>query len=139
MPREPRVAVSLSEEQLAVLKAAVRREFQQLAKALPPRKTADKQRREDQTEPPFSRLNILFPPRLDTALDNICAEVRHTGGCKLTKTSIFRALVRFMLKHKPDFTKVRDEDDFILRLEQAAGAFNPSLKKAPRERPKAQD
>lgn len=87
------------------------------------RQKRDKRRLGSSAEPKSSyfRLNLTLPHDLDARLAEFGYKSRATGGSKLRKTEIMRALVRLLLELEIDLTGVRDEDEFLDRLRKAVG------------------
>lgn len=69
----------------------------------------------------YFRLNLTLPHELDAELAKIGYRARSTGGMKLRKTEILRALIRLLLELEIDVDGVKDEDEFLIRLRRATG------------------
>ncbi len=69
----------------------------------------------------YFRLNLTLPHELDAELSKIGYRARSTGGMKLRKTEILRALIRLLLELDIDVDGVKDEDEFLARLRKATG------------------
>lgn len=71
----------------------------------------------------YFRLNLTLPHKLDAKLSEIGLQARASGGFKLRKTEIIRALVMFLAEIEADLdlTGVRDEDQFLEQIRQAVG------------------
>lgn len=79
---------------------------------------------EDVPRPSHVRLNLTIPPELDSYLDEIGAKARATGGYKLPKTAVLRALVLAFQALQVDVTGgVRSEADLLNRILSAAESF----------------
>jgi len=62
-----------------------------------------------------------LPHELDAQLSEVGFRARTSGGTKLRKTEILRALVRLLMELDVDLTGVRDENEFLRRLRKAVG------------------
>jgi len=70
------------------------------------------------------RLNLTIPPELDEYLDRVGSQARATGGYKLPKTAVIRALVQAFQVLRVDVTGgVRTEEDLLKRILLAAKKF----------------
>lgn len=69
----------------------------------------------------YFRLNLTLPHELDAELSKIGHRARSTGGMKLRKTEILRALIRLLLELEIDVDGVKDEHEFLARLRKAIG------------------
>ena len=65
------------------------------------------------------RAELTLPETLDKFLVEFGEESKKTGGYKLPKTEIIRALIRVLMKLKVDTTGVKDEDELVERIMQA--------------------
>ncbi|MFA5140250.1 MAG: hypothetical protein WC728_13545 [Elusimicrobiota bacterium] len=66
----------------------------------------------------YFRLNLTLPNELDEKLSAIGAHSRATGGAKVRKTEILRALIRWLVEQKVDLSRLRDEEDLLERLKK---------------------
>ncbi len=62
------------------------------------------------------RIMVTLPIELDNILHQFGAKARGTGGHKISKTAIIRALVRVFTELDVDHTGVMDEDMLIKRI-----------------------
>lgn len=69
----------------------------------------------------YFRLNLTLPHELDAELSKIGYKARSSGGVKLRKTEILRALIRLLLELDVDVDGIKSEDEFLERLRKAAG------------------
>lgn len=69
----------------------------------------------------YFRLNLTLPHELDAELSKIGYRARSTGGVKLRKTEILRALIRLLLDLDVDVDGIKSEEEFLDRLRHAAG------------------
>ncbi|MFC1717621.1 hypothetical protein ACFL6S_28425 [Candidatus Poribacteria bacterium] len=67
----------------------------------------------------YIRVNLTLPDELDRVLQELGNDARATGGYKLPKTMIMRALVRLLMKLDVDPSGVRTEDELLERILQA--------------------
>lgn len=67
----------------------------------------------------YIRVNLTLPDELDRVLQKIGNDARATGGYKLPKTMIMRALVRMLMSLDVDLSGVKTEDEFLDRILQA--------------------
>jgi hypothetical protein len=67
----------------------------------------------------YFHLNITLPNELDVAIADVGNRARASGGRKIRKTEVLRALVRFMIELDVDVSGVKSEDDFFSRLRDA--------------------
>ena len=75
---------------------------------------ADKNSKEE-----YIRVNLTLPDELDRVLQELGNDARATGGYKLPKTMIMRALVRLLMTLEVDPSGVRSEDELLERILQA--------------------
>ena len=67
----------------------------------------------------YIRVNLTLPDELDRVLQELGNDARATGGYKIPKTMIMRALVRLLMKLNVDPSGVRTEEELLERLLQA--------------------
>ncbi len=67
----------------------------------------------------YIRVNLTLPDELDRVLQELGNDARATGGYKLPKTMIMRALVRLLMRLDVDPSGVRTEDELLERILQA--------------------
>ncbi len=65
------------------------------------------------------RAELTLPEALDKFLVEFGEESKRTGGYKLPKTEIIRALIRVLIKLNVDVDGVKDEDELVERIMQA--------------------
>lgn len=67
------------------------------------------------------RAELTLPESLDSFLSEFGRESRSTGGYKLAKTEIIRALIKVLMKlnKQIDITGVKDEDELVERIMSA--------------------
>ena len=65
------------------------------------------------------RAELTLPESLDQYLSEFGRESRSTGGYKLAKTEIIRALIKVLMKLKVDVSGVKDEDELVERIMSA--------------------
>jgi hypothetical protein len=68
----------------------------------------------------YIRVNLTLPDELDRVLQNLGNDARATGGYKVPKTMIMRALVRLLMSLDVDPSGVKTEDELLERISQAA-------------------
>jgi len=68
----------------------------------------------------YIRVNLTLPDELDRVLQELGNDARATGGYKLPKTMIMRALVRLLMMLEVDPSGVKTEDELLERIMQAA-------------------
>jgi hypothetical protein len=69
----------------------------------------------------YIRVNLTLPDELDRVLQELGNDARATGGYKIPKTMIMRALVRLLMKLDVDPSGIKTEDELLERLVQAIG------------------
>ena len=69
----------------------------------------------------YIRVNLTLPDELDRVLQELGNNARATGGYKIPKTMIMRALVRLLMRLDVDPSGIRTEDELLERILQAAG------------------
>lgn len=67
----------------------------------------------------YIRVNLTLPDELDRVLQELGNDARATGGYKLPKTMIMRALVRLLMTLELDPSGVKTEDELLERILQA--------------------
>ena len=67
----------------------------------------------------YIRVNLTLPDELDRILQGLGNDARATGGYKLPKTMIMRALVRLLMTLDVDPSGVKTEDELLERILQA--------------------
>ncbi len=67
----------------------------------------------------YIRVNLTLPDELDRVLQELGNDARATGGYKLPKTMIMRALVRLIMTLDVDLSGVKTEDELLERILQA--------------------
>jgi hypothetical protein len=67
----------------------------------------------------YIRVNLTLPDELDRVLQELGNDARATGGYKLPKTMIMRALVRLLMTLDLDPSGVKTEDELLERILQA--------------------
>lgn len=73
--------------------------------------------KEDKSE--YIRVNLTLPDELDRVLQKLGNDARATGGYKIPKTMIMRALIRVLMTLDIDLTEVKTEDEFLDRVLKA--------------------
>ena len=68
----------------------------------------------------YIRVNLTLPDELDRVLQELGNDARATGGYKVPKTMIMRALVRLLMTLNVDPSGVKTEDELLERILQAA-------------------
>ncbi len=69
----------------------------------------------------YIRVNLTIPDELDRVLQDLGNDARATGGYKIPKTMIMRALVRLLMTLDIDPSGVKTEDELLERILQAVG------------------
>jgi hypothetical protein len=69
----------------------------------------------------YIRVNLTLPDELDRVLQELGNDARATGGYKIPKTMIMRALVRLLMRLDVDPSGIKTEDELLERLVQAIG------------------
>lgn len=64
----------------------------------------------------YIRVNLTLPDELDRVLQKLGNDARATGGYKIPKTMIMRALVRLLMTLDVDPSGVKTEDEFLERI-----------------------
>ena len=67
----------------------------------------------------YIRVNLTLPDELDRVLQELGNDARATGGYKLPKTMIMRALVRLLMRLDVDPSGVKTEEELLERIFQA--------------------
>lgn len=67
----------------------------------------------------YIRVNLTLPDSLDRVLQELGNNARATGGYKLPKTMIMRALVRLLMQLDIDPSGVKTEDELLERILKA--------------------
>ena len=67
----------------------------------------------------YIRVNLTLPDELDRVLQELGNDARATGGYKLPKTMIMRALVRLLMTLAVDPSGVKTEDELLERITKA--------------------
>jgi hypothetical protein len=67
----------------------------------------------------YIRVNLTLPDELDRVLQELGNDARATGGYKIPKTMIMRALVRLLMSLNVDPSGVKTEDELLERILQA--------------------
>ena len=67
----------------------------------------------------YIRVNLTLPDELDRVLQELGNDARATGGYKLPKTMIMRALVRLLMTLDVDPSGVKTEDELLERILKA--------------------
>ena len=67
----------------------------------------------------YIRVNLTLPDQLDRVLQELGNDARATGGYKVPKTMIMRALVRLLMSLNVDPSGVKTEDELLERIVQA--------------------
>jgi hypothetical protein len=73
----------------------------------------------DSSKSDYIRVNLTLPDELDRVLQELGNDARATGGYKIPKTMIMRALVRLLMELDVDPSGVKTEDELLERLMQA--------------------
>jgi hypothetical protein len=64
----------------------------------------------------YIRVNLTLPDELDRVLQDIGNDARATGGYKLPKTMIMRALVRLLMTLDVDPSGIKTEEELLERI-----------------------
>ena len=64
----------------------------------------------------YIRVNLTLPDELDRVLQKLGSDARATGGYKIPKTMIMRALIRVLMTLDIDPSGVKTEDEFLDRV-----------------------
>jgi len=67
----------------------------------------------------YIRVNLTLPDELDRVLQELGNDARATGGHKIPKTMIMRALVRLLMKLDVDPSGIKTEDELLERILEA--------------------
>ena len=67
----------------------------------------------------YIRVNLTIPDELDRVLQKLGNDARATGGYKIPKTMIMRALVRMLMSLDIDPSGIKTEDELLERLLQS--------------------
>ena len=67
----------------------------------------------------YIRVNLTLPDELDRVLQKFGSDARATGGYKIPKTMIMRALVRLLETLEVDPSGVRTEEELLKRIQEA--------------------
>lgn len=67
----------------------------------------------------YFRVPLTLPKELDIYLQKIGTEAKASGGFKLAKTTIIRALIKTMMDLEVDLSNVKDEDELKIRVLRA--------------------
>ncbi len=67
----------------------------------------------------YIRVNLTLPDELDRVLQELGNDARATGGYKIPKTMIMRALVRLLMTLDIDPSGIKTEDELLERILQA--------------------
>jgi hypothetical protein len=67
----------------------------------------------------YIRVNLTLPDELDRVLQKLGNDARATGGYKIPKTMIMRALIRVLMALDIDPSGVKSEDEFFDRVLEA--------------------
>ncbi|MBD3184242.1 hypothetical protein GF312_18300 [Candidatus Poribacteria bacterium] len=67
----------------------------------------------------YIRVNLTLPDELDRVLQEMGNDARASGGYKIPKTMIMRALVRLLMQLDVDPSGVKTEDELLDRLKKA--------------------
>ncbi len=67
----------------------------------------------------YIRVNLTLPDELDRVLQELGNDARATGGYKIPKTMIMRALVRLLMRLDVDPSGIKTEDELLERILQA--------------------
>lgn len=71
------------------------------------------------TKNEYIRVNLTLPDELDRALQELGNNARATGGYKIPKTMIMRALIRFLMQLDVDPSGVKTEEELLERILKA--------------------
>lgn len=64
----------------------------------------------------YIRVNLTLPDDLDRVLQKVGNDARASGGYKIPKTLIMRALVRLLMELNVDPSGVKTEEEFLDRI-----------------------
>ena len=67
----------------------------------------------------YIRVNLTLPDELDRVLQELGNDARATGGYKIPKTMIMRALVRLLMTLDVDPSGIKTEDELLGRILEA--------------------
>lgn len=67
----------------------------------------------------YIRINLTLPDELDRVLQELGNNSRATGGYKIPKTMIMRALVRLLMTLDIDPSGIKTEEELLERIQQA--------------------
>ena len=67
----------------------------------------------------YIRVNLTLPDELDRVLQQLGNDARSTGGYKIPKTMIMRALVRLLMTLDVDPSGIKTEDELLERIQKA--------------------
>ena len=67
----------------------------------------------------YIRVNLTLPDDLDRVLQKVGNDARASGGYKIPKTLIMRALVRLLMELNVDPSGVKTEEEFLDRILEA--------------------
>jgi hypothetical protein len=67
----------------------------------------------------YIRVNLTLPDELDRVLQKLGNDARATGGYKIPKTMIMRALVRLLMELDVDPSGIRTEEELLERILKA--------------------
>lgn len=67
----------------------------------------------------YIRVNLTLPDELDRVLQKLGNDARATGGYKIPKTMIMRALVRMLMELDVDPSGIRTEEELLERILKA--------------------
>ena len=73
----------------------------------------------EESKSEYIRVNLTLPDELDRVLQELGNDARATGGYKLPKTMIMRALVRLLMTLDVDPSGVKTEDELLERILKA--------------------
>jgi len=59
----------------------------------------------------YFRVSLTLPKNLDDYLEMMGSDIKGSGGFKLAKTEIIRAMIRAMMTMKFDIKQVKSEED----------------------------
>ena len=75
--------------------------------------------KDDKSE--YIRVNLTLPDELDRVLQKLVSDALATGGYKIPKTMIMRALIRMLMTLEIDPSGVKTEDELLERIIKAIG------------------
>jgi hypothetical protein len=67
----------------------------------------------------YIRVNLTLPDELDRVLQELGNDARASGGYKIPKTMIMRALVRLLMTLDVDPSGIKTEDELLERILEA--------------------